>query len=108
MIRDIGEYLGTYATMTSLIRTKSGEFNIENSYSIKDIKNGNYKLINVEEIFKKYPKINLSDCEYKNISNGNVIDNIYNKEYVMFYYNNKLISIYKEYEKSKMKPFLMI
>ena len=108
LIRDIGEYLGTYATMTSLIRTKSGEFNIENSYSINDIKNGNYKLINVEEIFKKYPKINLSEREYKNISNGNVIDNVYNSEFVMFYYNNKLISIYKEYEKSKMKPFLMI
>lgn len=107
LIRDIGASLGTYATMTNLTRTKSGEFNIENSYSINDIKNGNYKLISIEELFDKYQKINLNNIEYKNISNGNIIDNKYDSEFVLFYYNNELISIYKKYEKSKMKPFLM-
>ena len=107
LIRDIGDKLGTYATMTSLIRTKSGKFNIENSFILDDIKNGNYKLITIDEIFSLYPKINIDNEMYKSISNGNIVDNKYGSEYVLFYYKDELISIYKVYKKSKMKPFLM-
>lgn len=108
LIRDIGYKLGTYATMTKLVRTKQGDFNIENSYSLEDIKNNNYKLYSLEEIFKEYPRIELNSDEYKKVSNGVILDNIYNSPYVLFYYDNKLISLYKEYEKSKLKPFIMI
>ena len=108
LIRDIGKSLGTYATMTSLVRTKSGDFSIENSYKLDDIKNNNYKIINIEEVFKDYPKINIEDNELKKISNGNKLDNIYNSEYILFYYKNNLVCIYKEYEKSKIKPFIFI
>lgn len=108
LIRDIGEALKTYATMTSLIRTKQGDFHIEESYKLDDIKNNNYKLITIEELFKDYPRIYLNDNEYKQISNGNILDNTYNKDFVLFYYKDKLISIYKEFEKNKIKPFIMI
>ena len=108
LIRDIGEKLGTYATMTSLVRTKSGNFNIEDSFKIEDIKNNIYKIISIEEVFKNYPKISISASEYKKISNGCKLDNKYNSEYVLFYYNDKLICIYKEYEKSKIKPFIFV
>lgn len=108
LIRDIGNKLGTYATMTSLIRTRQGEFSLENSYSLEDIKNNNYNMITVEEIFEKYPKVFLDDKQYKKISNGVILDNTYLSEYVLFYYNNQLISIYKEYKKDKLKPFIMI
>ena len=108
LIRDIGDKLGTYATMTSLIRTRQGEFSLENSYSLEDIKNNNYNMITVEEIFEKYPKVFLDDKQYKKISNGVILDNIYLSEYVLFYYNNNLVSIYKEYKKDKLKPFIMI
>lgn len=108
LIRDIGNKLGTYATMTSLIRTRQGEFSLENSYSLEDIKNNNYNMITVEEIFEKYLKVFLDDKQYKKISNGVILDNTYLSEYVLFYYNNQLISIYKEYKKDKLKPFIMI
>ena len=108
LIRDIGKRLDTFATMTSLVRTKSGDFDIENSTTLDDIKNNTYKIISISELFKDYPKINISNEEYKIISNGNKLDNNYNSEYVLFYYNNELISIYKEYEKSKIKPFIML
>ena len=108
LIRDIGDKLGTYATMTSLIRTRQGEFSLKNSYSLEDIKNNNYNMITVEKIFEKYPKVFLDDKQYKKISNGVILDNTYLSEYVLFYYNNQLISIYKEYKKDKLKPFIMI
>lgn len=56
----------------------------------------------------KYPKVFLDDKQYKKISNGVILDNTYLSEYVLFYYNNQLISIYKEYKKDKLKPFIMI
>lgn len=108
LIRDIGNKLGTYATMTRLIRTKQGEFDIKNSYTIEDIKNNNYKLYTIAEIFNNYPKINMNAELYKKIRNGVIIDNSFNSKYVLFYHNNELISLYKEYEKSKLKPFIMI
>ena len=94
--------------MTNLTRTKQGIFDIKNSFTLDDIKSNNYKLIKLEELFNEYPKIELNESEYKKISNGCILDNKYNKEYILFYYNNKLISIYKEYEKNKIKPFIMI
>ena len=106
LIRDIGLKLGTYATMTNLLRTKQGMFKIEDSYSIEDIKNNNYKIINVEELFVDYPKIELNINEYKKISNGCLLDNNYNSDFVLFYYNDSLVSIYKNVD-NKIKPFIM-
>ena len=108
LIKDIGTSLGTYATMTSLVRTKQGDFNIEDAYTLSDIENNNYNFVNIEDIFQDSIRVDIDDLMYKKISNGNVLDNIYNKEYIYFYYNNELISIYKEYEKSKIKPLIII
>ena len=94
--------------MTSLVRTKQGMFNINNSKTLDDIKNNNYNLISIESIFDNYPKIDLSLEDYKKISNGCVVDNEYNSSYVLFYYQNNLISIYKDIGNKKMKPFLML
>ncbi len=107
LIRDIGETLGTYATMTSLVRTSQGKYNLIDSYKIEDIQTGNYKLISIEDIFSEYPKIYLNDNEYKKISNGLILDNIYNSEYILFYYKDNLVSLYKEYKVGKIKPFIM-
>lgn len=108
LIRDIGKSLDTYGTMTSLIRTKQGNFNIDESFTLEDIKNNNYKIISLDEYFKIYPKINIDESLYKGIINGNKIDNIYNiKDLVAIYYDNKLLSIYKA-EDNVLKPYKML
>ena len=107
LIRDIGVKLGTYATMTNLLRTKQGMFDIKTSYKLEDIKNGTYELIKVEEVFKEYPRINLDENSYKKVSNGCVLDNKYDSAYVLFYYQDSLVSIYKSVENKKIKPFIM-
>ena len=108
LIRDIGLKLGTHATMTSLERTKQGKFSINESYKLEDIKDGKFKLINIEDVFKGYPKINLDEISYKKVSNGCMLDNNYDSDYVLFYYKDNLISIYKSVENKKIKPFIMI
>ena len=108
LIRDIGYSLNTYATMTKLTRITQGKFSIKDSYTIEDIKNNNYRLITIEEIFDEYKRVNVDKELYKKISNGVTLNNDYNSPYVLFYYNNELISIYKENEKSKLKMFIKV
>ena len=107
LIRDIGLKLGTYATMTSLLRTKQGIFDIETSYKLDDIKNGTYELIKIEKVFEDYPKIILDEDGYKKVANGCVLDNKYDSAYILFYYRDSLVSIYKSVENKKIKPFIM-
>ena len=108
LIDDIGKSLGTYATMTKLVRIRQGNYIIDNSYTIEDIKNNNFKIMTIEEIFNEAERINIDNELYQRVINGNILDNIYNNEYVLFFYKNKLISVYKEYEKSKIKPLIML
>ena len=109
LINDIASSLNTIACMSKLNRTKQGEFNIEDSYKLDDILNGNYKLLSKEDVLKNYKTIDVDDRLYNKITNGCIIDNIYDSDIVVFKYNNKVIAIYKEYikDKNKIKPFKM-
>ena len=63
LIDDIGEKLGTYATMTALNRTKSGMFTAEHPkvIDIMDIKKGNVNvianIIGADKVFMEFPQI---------------------------------------------------
>ena len=93
LIRDIGEYLNNHATMTSLIRTKQGKFDIKDTSTIEEVRNNNYKLLSIEDVLD-VEVIECSEALYKLISNGVKLENRYNKEYVLFKYNNQEISLY--------------
>ena len=94
LIRDIAYKLETYASMTDLIRTKQGKFNIEEAYTVSDIRNGNYNLkeeadaLDIEEL-------KIDQELYKKIDNGLPFEKKYQKEYILFIYNNEKIAIYK-------------
>lgn len=104
LINDIGNTLGTYATMTKLIRTKIDNFSLDNSYTLEDIEKGNYQLISIEEVLD-YPKIEIDDDLYKKISNGVVLDNTYNiKDKVLFIYNSNIKAIYYN-DNNKLKVY---
>src|SRR5699024_4164897 len=47
LIKDICNKLNIDGTMNNLIRIKQGNFTLEEAYKIEDIKNNNYKLLNV-------------------------------------------------------------
>lgn len=84
VIQDFGRQLGTYATMTKLIRTRIGKFHIENSKKTDDITDGSV-ILNVEKIFD-FPKIELNDEEYFKIKNGvKIIKELPDSYYSIFY-----------------------
>ena len=106
LIEDICEKLGTIGTMNNLIRTKQGGFDIKDSFTLEDIKNGNFKFQNIHE-FLKYPSIEINDELIKIIKNGGRIRNIYNiQDKVIFTYQGENIAIY-ETNNETLKPYIM-
>ena len=106
LIRDISYSLNSFGIMTSLRRTKLGNFSIKDSIQLEDVSCD--KLINIVDILD-YEKIEPDDNLLKKILNGAIIDNIYNNDKILFIKNNEAISVYKIYDKdsTKMKPLIM-
>ena len=95
LINDICNSLNTIGTMTSLVRTKQGIISIENTNTLEEIENNNYKYYKIEEVLD-YPIINIDDDLLKKVSNGMKISNNWNiKDKVIFKYNDKLLGIYE-------------
>ena len=115
LIYDIGQDLGTYATMTALQRKQVGDYSLENSYSLEQIEemvlNNNFKFLKtIEEIFS-YDKYNLeTEKEFILYKNGNTVkikENLESKRYRIYFQdkfiglanieNNNLLKGYKYY-----------
>ena len=105
LIRDIGIKLNTNATMVSLQRTKLGNFTIDNSYSLKDIDNNNYKLLDIKDLLD-IEEININEEELFKIKNGQVL-NMKTNKYILFKYNNENIALYQKYNNKQIKPLIM-
>lgn len=67
--RDIATSLSTYGVMLSIQRTKCGDFEISESFSIQDIEKGKYKIISLDCLFQN-SVLNLSDIQTEQILNG--------------------------------------
>ena len=93
LIRDIGEKMGTYATMTKLERTMQGDFDIKDSFTLEDIEKDNYKLLHANDLFKT---IELTEEEYKKACNGVKLKLDTNEDIVCLTYGNKEVCLYKK------------
>ena len=115
LIYDIGQDLGTYATMTALQRKQVGDYSLEDSYSLEQIEemvlNNDFKFLKtVEEIFS-YDKYSLqTEKELTLYKNGNTVkikESLENKKYRIYFQNefiglanvenNNLLKGYKYY-----------
>ena len=96
LIEDIGKTLQTVATMEDLVRTKQGNYKIEDSYTLEDIKNDNYKPIPLNIVLKDYHTYNLNATEYFKVKNGSKMLLNIDDKIVTLLYNNKPIALYKK------------
>lgn len=106
LIRDIGVKIGCFACMKELTRTKQGKFSIDESYTLNDIKNGNYKLLNIKDVID-IEKVVVSDNMLFKIKNGMILDKFFISNKALILDNNgNEIGIYKTYDKDskKVKP----
>ena len=115
LVYDIGQDLGTYATMIALQRKQVGDYSLENSYSLEQIEkmifNNDFNFLKtIEEIFS-YDKYSLqTEKELTLYKNGNTVkikENLENKRYRIYFQNefvglanienNNLLKGYKYY-----------
>lgn len=93
LIKDICDNLEECGAMQDLIRTKQGIFNLDNSFTLEDIKNNNYNLLKLEE-FLDIKSVNIDNEILKKVSNGNKIEDNYDG-YVLYKNNGVDVALYK-------------
>lgn len=107
LVRDIGYELGTVATMTELERTKLGNFSLEDTYTIDDIRSNMYSMFSIEEVLD-LPRIVVDGALEKKIRNGQVLDKFFDGDMAMIMNkDNELLAIYQIKENDKVKPYRM-
>lgn len=76
LCEDIGVKLGVGAYMNTLVRTKTGRFRIEESYTLDNLakmkEEGTLSdaITHVDALFEEYPKIELNEKQTRSITNG--------------------------------------
>jgi tRNA pseudouridine55 synthase len=76
LCEDIGKKLGAGAYMNTLRRTRTGQFTIEESHTLSEIKelkeNGGIEsiIIPADRMFEEYPSVTLNPKQVKSVTNG--------------------------------------
>lgn len=79
LCQDIGEKLGCFGCMESLLRTRVAQFSVDNAYRLADVERlfaeGNYEkiLFPIDTVFDRYPKLWAAEEADKLLENGNRI-----------------------------------
>ena len=105
LIRDICAYLGTYGIMTDLVRTKLGDYDKSDAYSLDDISNGKYKLYSLEDMFNLDVRY-INNDNHKQIYNGNIVKDK-NSNYILYKDGDKAVAFYTRINEEELKPLIM-
>ena len=92
LCRDVAYKLSTYATMLSIQRTRCGDFNLENAYSINDVENGKYQIISLDTIFD-FQAIKLNKDQTKMLLNGMKVNYLSKDGRYKLYNDNQFLGI---------------
>ena len=96
LINDIGNALNTYATMTTLIRTKQGKVTLEDTYKLSEIRKNLHKTYQIDEVLD-LPTIIVDDETANKIRTGQKISNKYDIKDKVIFKDNKgqILGIYE-------------
>ncbi len=92
--RDLGYRLNSLATMTKLVRIKSGKFTLENAFKLDDVLSENIeeKVIKIPHVFD-FKEVNLDDVKATKLKNGMTISYVANETFVFVVNNQQLIGV---------------
>ena len=105
LVNDIAIKLNTVGTMKNLRRIKQGDYLIDKSYKLNDIRNNNYQIISIKEALKDYFTVKVDEKLKFKVINGQKLANIYNQEYVLFV-DDDVLALYKSVN-NELKPYKM-
>ena len=98
LINDISKYLNIPMCMKNLNRTMQDKFSIEDSYTINDIQNNNYRLLSIDDIFD-IKRVEVTPEIENLVFNGNIVD-LDISGMLVFTKDNKDIALYKSNNKN--------
>ena len=110
LAKDIASKLNTIGVMSSLTRTREGIFMLDDAYTLSDVEDNNYKIVDIAKTLFNYKNIIADDNLKIKIQNGALIKNIYNEDIILFLdKNDNMLALYKKYDKDEtmMKPWKM-
>lgn len=105
---DIGQALGVGATMTKLVRTRSGQFAIEDALTLNELekifKEGtdndiNSLVVPVDKVFEEYESLTVTGDMEKRVLNGNFIKSDNKGEKIRVYLSDGSFAAVYEYSK---------
>lgn len=67
--RDMADLLSTYGVMRCILRTRCGNFKLEDSASLEEIKAGKFNLVELDTLFD-YPEIRFDEAQTEKLLNG--------------------------------------
>lgn len=110
LINDICTKLNTIGTMSDLVRTKQGNYTLQDTYTIEEVESGEYRLLTPEEVLEDIETIDIPKEQLNLVKNGAIIDKTFQNDIACLRYKDKIIAIYKTYAKdnSKAKPYIML
>lgn len=100
----IANKLNNIGYMSDLVRTRIGKLYLDNAYTLSDIENNNYKLIDIESSLTNFVILTVKDRDLYKAENGNVLD-FYIKGNVLVV--NELREVIAIYEGDKENNRLM-
>lgn len=107
LIADLCANLGVFGVMSSLVRTKQGNFSIEDSFTIEDIEQGNFCSLMLKD-FLEYPVLEIPKEYLNKVLNGGLIPNIFKiKDKVILMSDQKEVAIYQINDENTLKPYVM-
>lgn len=104
--RDIARELNSLATMTKLIRTKVGNFSVENCLDIQRIENIEEAILSLDSILT-YEELNVTEEEKNRLLNGQTLNLNKQDGIYLLFLNNDIIALVKICDfNAKMHIFL--
>ena len=107
LVRDISKKLNKLMTLEELTRTKVDNLLIENSYTLEDIKNNNFKLLKINDLLN-YKEVELSGYLESKVLNGNKIKLNEKEDNILFIKEKEEIAVYTREECDIFKVLAMI
>lgn len=91
----VANKLNNIGYMYDLVRTRIGKLNLDSSYTLENIENGNYRLIDIESSLSNFVVLTLKDRDLYKASNGNVLDFYIEGNILVVNENKETIALYE-------------
>jgi tRNA pseudouridine 55 synthase len=101
LVVDIAEKLDYPGYLSELVRTQSGSFKLEDCYSLEDIENQKFKLINMSKALSFMPHLIIEDENI--VYHGKYINSNINQQVAIYNQENKLLAVYEPTGTGKLK-----